>query len=182
MVRRNPAGHTDAGYPAAQARTAVERTLQDRDKAYVRAGDVPSELAVLAPIGGDANPRDLLALAVQSADPEVLMQIGSMLNLLSPKQARSVTKIESVAWQYVACQRGYDCSSLDYDSTLGYQPFGSSTAVNCGPSDGSCTPVPGLLMAKANYNWAPVQEQVDQINAALNSKQWDKLPGLSPGG
>ena len=34
---------------------------------------------------------------------------------------------------------------------------------------------------QVNDNWAPVQEVVNQINAALAAKQWDKLPGLGAG-
>jgi hypothetical protein len=36
-------------------------------------------------------------------------------------------------------------------------------------------------MGAAHYNWAPVQEIVNQINVALAAKQWDKLPGLTTG-
>jgi hypothetical protein len=160
---------TDAGYAPAQTQTARERLLQDQSKAFVRAGATPADpTAYLPPIGGDANPRELLAIAVQSADPEVLAEIGSLQHLLNPQEPRDAVHINSAAWMYVACQRGADCSV-----------FGPATLTNCGPNDGQCTPVPERFLAQVNYNWAPVQEKVNEINAALNAKRWDKL-GLTP--
>jgi hypothetical protein len=162
---------TDAGYAPAQAATAVQRLQQDQRKAFVKAGNVPNDTATLAPIGGDANPRELLVAAVQSADPEVLNEIGQMQGILNPRQPRDVTQLIRTAWMYVACQRGFDCSD-----------YGPGTVTNCGPGDGNCTPVPEQFIIRAKYNWAPVQEMVNQINAALNAKQWDHLPGLPTGG
>jgi hypothetical protein len=160
---------TDAGYAPAQTQTARERLLQDQSKAFIRAGATPADaVAYLPPIGGDADPRELLAMAVQSADPEVLAEIGSLQHLLNPQQPRDTVHINSAAWMYVACQRGADCSV-----------FGPASLTNCGPNDGQCTPVPERFLAQVNYNWAPVQEKVNEINAALNAKQWDKL-GLTP--
>jgi hypothetical protein len=173
---------TDAGYAPAQAQTAVQRLQQDMLKASVRAGNAGGGSAALAPIGGDANPRDLLVLAVQSADPDVLNNIGQMQSLLNPGQPRDTNQLMRTAWTYVACQRGFDCAYLQYEHIAAYQLFGPPTVVNCGPNDGPCTPVPGMLLAQAKYNWAPVQEKVNQINAALAAKQWDQLPGLATGG
>jgi hypothetical protein len=156
---------TEAGYAPAQTQTARERLLQDQLKAFVRAGATPADpAAYLPPIGGDANPRDLLTAAVQSADPEVLAEIGSLQHMLNPQQSREMVQISSAAWMYVACERGADCSV-----------YGPSTVTNCGPNDGTCVPVPQMFLSKVNYNWAPVQELVNQINAALNAKQWDQL-------
>src|SRR5208282_145773 len=111
------------------------------------------------------NPRELLAVAAQSADHEVLSAIGNLQYMLNPTQPKDVTNINTAAWMYAACQR--DCSG-----------FGPTTVVSCGPNDGNCVGVPEWLLRKVNYNWAPVQEKVNQINAVLNSKQWDQLPGL----
>jgi hypothetical protein len=163
---------TDAGYAPAQAATAQARFLQDDLKAVARAGGSPTdEMVSRPPIGGDADPRDLLAVAVQSADPDVLIEIGQLQQMLNPTQTRDAMQINRTAWMYVGCQRGADCSE-----------YGPGTVMNCGPNDGQCTPVPESFLSRVNYNWAPVQERVDEINAALNAKQWDKLPGLPTGG
>jgi hypothetical protein len=148
---------TDAGYALAQAITADERFLQDDLKAAVRAGGSPTyPTTYMPPIGGDATPRALLAVAVQSADPDVLIEIGELQNLLNPMQPRDVMQINRTAWMYVGCQRGADCSG-----------YGPATVTNCGPNDGQCTPVPERFLTQVNNNWAPVQEKVNQITAAL---------------
>jgi hypothetical protein len=160
---------TDAGYALARAITAGERFLQDDLKAAVRAGGSPTDPTVsLPPIGGDTTPRALLAAAVQSADPDVLIEIGQLQNLLNPTQPRDVMQVNRTAWMYVACQRGADCSG-----------YGPASVTNCGTNDDQCTPVPERFLAQVNYNWAPVLDKVNQINAALNAKQWDQL-GLGP--
>src|SRR5208282_5779118 len=163
---------TDAGYPLAQTTTASEGLLQDQLKAALRAGGSPTDPTTsLPPIGGDANPRELLAVAAQSADPEVLTAIGNLQYMLNPTQPKDITTLNRTAWMYAACQRGADCSV-----------YGAATATNCGPNDGNCMPVPNTFLRWVNNNWAPVQEKVNQINAVLNSKQWDQLPGLIAGG
>jgi hypothetical protein len=161
---------TDAGYAPAQAQTARERLSQDRLKAAARTGATPNDPTVsLPPIGGDVSPRDLLAAAVQSADPDVLAEIGNLQYLLNPQLPLDVIQINSAAWMYVACQRGADCSV-----------YGPATLTNCGPNDGHCIPVPDQFLTNVNYNWAPVQERVNQINAALDAKKWEEL-GLIAG-
>jgi hypothetical protein len=163
---------TDVGYAPAQAMTALARIEQEEMKAAIRAGGSPTDpKATMPPIGGDANPRDLLALAVQSADPDVLFAIGQLQHWLSPTQPLDVEQINRAAWMYAGCQRGADCSE-----------YGPATVTNCGPNDGNCTPVPEAFLRRVQYNWAPVQEKVNQINAALNAKQWDQLPGLTAAG
>ena len=163
---------TNAGYPMAQAQTASERFLQNSLKAAVRAGGSPTDPTVnLPPIGGDADPRDLLTAAVQSGDPDVLIEIANLQLRLNPTQPRDVITLNSIAWRYIACQRGADCSA-----------YGPETMTNCAPTDSQCAPVPERFLSTVNNDWAPVQERVNQINAALNAKQWDQLPGLTPGG
>jgi hypothetical protein len=162
---------TDAGYPRAQKTTASERLLQDSLKLALRAGASPIDPSVsLPPIGGDSAPRELLAVAAQSADPEVLFAIGNLQKALNPTQPRDAIAVNTAAWIYVACQRGFDCSTQD------------ATLANCGPSDRNCVTMPGWSLRQVNNNWAPVQEKINQINAALNAKQWDQLAGLIAGG
>jgi len=152
---------TDAGYPPAQAETARERLMQDQEKALMHAGAVPGDLATLPPIGGDADPRELLGLAAQSGDPAALIEVGFLQHTLNPTQPIAVTKIETLAWQYAGCQRLGDCSAY----------FGPGTIQTCPPNAGNCTPVPNAFLNQMGGNWAPVQERVDQINAALAAHQ-----------
>lgn len=163
---------TDAGYAPAQALTAHERLFQDQMKAFMGAGARPTDPAAYrAPIGGDIDPRELLVVAAQSADPEILAEIGGLQHMLNPDQPRDVTRINSVAWRYVGCQRAGDCSM-----------HGPTIPRTCGPNDGKCVGVPESLQREVDYNWAPVQEQVNQINKALDTKQWAHLPGLTTAG
>jgi hypothetical protein len=168
---------TDAGYAPAQAETARLRLWQDRLKAQILAAGgadpayIADPLTLRGPVGGDSTPRELLAAAAQSGDPAVFELIAREQFMLHPGQPSDVTQIESTAWTYAACQRGFDCSG-----------YGPASMINCGPNDQNCTPVPNAFLKRVNNDWAPVQERVNQINAALAAKQWDKLPGLAPGG
>jgi hypothetical protein len=159
---------TDAGYPAAQADTAFERLLQDSMKASVAPGVTPQGVVALPPIGGDADPRALLAEALPSGDPIVLADIGQLQHMLHPEESRQVAQMNRVAWLYVACERGNDCSGL-----------GPTSPINCAATDTHCMGVPALLLQMAHDNWAPVQDRVNELNAALDAKQWDKL-GFGP--
>jgi hypothetical protein len=163
---------TDAGYAPAQAQTACERLLQDDLKAAVQAGSTPTDVTLhLPPIGGDVTPHELLAMAAQSGDPEAIGMVGDMQAWLNPTQPQNVVNINRSAWLYAACQRLGDCSG-----------WGATTLINCGPNDGKCVPVPDPLLQAVDYNWAPVQEKIDQINAALGTKNWDQLSALVGGG
>jgi hypothetical protein len=99
-----------------------------------------------------------------------LNAIGQMQGILNPGQPREDSQLIRTAWMYVACQRGFDCSD-----------YGPGTVPSCGPYESNCTPIPEQFMMRAHNNWAPVQDRVNQINAALAAKQWDKLPGLTTG-
>ena len=155
---------TDAGYPAAQADTAAERLSQDRLKASLPNGGTAQDIAALPPIGGDADPRALLAAALPSGDPAVLADIGQLQHMLHPEEPRQVTRRDRIAWLYLACERGNDCSNL-----------GPTSPINCTATDTHCMGVPSMLMMMAQDNWAPIQERVNELSAALDAKQWDKL-------
>lgn len=155
---------TDAGYPAAQADTAFERLVQDSSKASVTPGMKAEGVAALPPIGGEADPRTLLTAALSSGDPVVLADIGQLQHMLHPGESRQVVQINRVAWLYVACERGNDCSGL-----------GPTSPINCTATDTHCLGVPTMLMQMAHDNWAPVQEQVNEIDAKLDAQQWTDL-------
>jgi hypothetical protein len=161
---------TDAGYPPAQATTANERLLQDHLKTFVKAGAVADGMTLMPPIGGDVNPRELLAAAVQSEDPDALATFGELQTMLHPTLSREVNNISNAAWAYIACQKGADCSF-----------YGDSIPMNCLPSNIACPGVPQGLLDMVNGNWAPVQDKVNELTAALKAKEWGQL-GLGTGG
>jgi hypothetical protein len=161
---------TDANYAPAQAQTANLRLLQDQLKLFEKSGAVPTGYGLLPPIGGDANPRDLLLSAVTSLDPDVIQQIGEMVPLLNPSVPPEASQMERAAWIYVACVRGADCSA-----------YGEPDMAYCAPREASCVGVPEVLLEMSDNNWAPVRQRADEINAKLNAHQWDEL-GLGPSG
>jgi hypothetical protein len=171
----------DQGYAPALAAGARERVRQDRSMATVRAGDGdPDDPRLkLPPIGGDATARELLLAAVKSGDGEVLSDIANTVYMLDPKLTHEQQMLLHSAWTYVYCQRGDGCKPSPVESTFDEPP---NVVMNCGPNDRHCTPIPRYLLMLANDNWAPVQEVVNQINAALAAKQWDQLPGLIAAG
>jgi hypothetical protein len=141
---------TQAGQPVAQAATATLRLDQDMMKGYVKAGAQPTELTTAPPIGGAADPRELLRAAVESRDPEVLVSIGQSQGLLNPSQSKTDQLVNQVAWRYVACQRGLGC-----------------------PANGAGSI--GELMEMARDNWPAVQQRAQEINSKLDAGQWDEL-------
>jgi len=161
---------TDAGYAPALAETAAQRLQQDEWKANERAGAAPGYTANVPPIGGDVSPRELLTLAAQSGDPDVLDRISDVQQMLNPTQSREANLVNALAWRYAGCQRMGGCP-------VGWGPV---TSTNCSPNTANCVPVPNTWLSWVNGNWAPVQERVDQINAALAAQQWDQL-GLGSG-
>jgi hypothetical protein len=171
----------DQGYAPALAAGARERVRQDRSMATVRAGggDPDDPRLKLPPIGGDATPHELLLAAVKSGDSEVLNDIANTVYMLDPKLTHEQQMLLHSAWTYVYCQRGDGCKASPIESTFDEPP---ATVMNCGPNDRYCTPIPRTLLMLADYNWEPVQEVVNQINAALDAKQREQLPGLTAGG
>jgi hypothetical protein len=155
---------TDNKYPQAQAQTAQLRLIQDQQMSAQKAGAVPTGPGLLPPIGGDVNPRDLLRSAVASLDPDVIRDVGQLAFLLNPNMSGEEKQIVRAAWIYVACQRGADCSL-----------FGQPSMSYCTPTDQNCPGVPEKLLELTNYNWDAIHQRANEINAALDAKQWDKL-------
>ena len=160
---------TDGGQPIAQATTASLRLLQDQQKLMTKAGQPPMGDASLPPIGGDTDPRDLIRMAVESKDPEVLSLISSLQSMLHPESSADQRNLDSLAWQYIACQRGLDCSY-----------YGDPVPLPCAASSANCATVPARLMSWSNNNWAPVQDRVQEISHELDAGQWDQALGLAP--
>jgi hypothetical protein len=171
---------TEAGYPLAQAKTADLRLIQEVLKAQWKAAgheeDIPvdnpgglgDELAQKAPIGGDADPRALLQAAAKSGEPSVFFEIASAIKFLNPGDSPENQDINWMAWSYIACEHGADCSS-----------FGEPVMVNCGPRDAHCVGVPATWLRLVNSDWTPIARRAQEIDAALANHQWDRLPGLT---
>jgi len=159
---------TDAGYPAAQAVTASERLNQNQLKALLPPWIPPDGVVAMPPIGGDADPRALLAEALPSGDPDVLEVIGQLQHTLHPEESREQALLDRTAWLYLACQRGRDCSEL-----------GPTSPINCTATETNCLGVPAVLLQMAHDNWARVQDRLNQLNAALEGEHWDQL-GFGP--
>jgi TPR repeat protein len=155
---------TEQGYPNAQVATAKLRIQQESLKAFERAGGVPTGYGLLPPIGGDAQPSDLLLAAVQSLDPQVIQEVGMMANTFGLNAPLDQRKVNIAAWIYVSCLRGADCSS-----------YGDPDKSYCSPSDSNCVGVPAKLLELNQYNWDPVKDRANEINAALDAKDWGKL-------
>jgi hypothetical protein len=156
---------TLAGQPIAQATTAERRLFQDFMKAAVSRGDLQGTQLTAAPsIGGAIDPRELLRSAVKSLDPQVLETIGQVQYLLDPSSPDS--NVEHLAWAYVACQRGLNCSPT------------SHWAQDC-PSNCNVSSAAGVMMGWSGTDWPAVQQRANEINAKLDAGQWNEL-GLGP--
>ena len=157
---------TQAGQPSAEATTAQLRLSQDLMKTYAKAGAQPTEYTTAVPVGGDAaDPHALMRAAVESRDPEVLWLIGGSESLLNPTESATDKTINRVAWWYVACQRGFDCSSES-----------DWIRLDCAPSFNDCR-AGGIaaLSAMARDAWPAAQERAQAISAKLDAGQWDEL-------
>ncbi len=150
---------TEAGQPAAQATTAALMLQQQLVRNFLKAGAAPTPDNTAPLIGNGADPVELIRAAVQSRDPEALMNIGWAQALLNPgKEANT----EYLAWTLVACERGLDCSAnADWVST------------HCSYCDAS-SPV-NLVRSKAGDTWPSVQQRAEELGTKLDAGQWDEL-------
>jgi hypothetical protein len=150
---------TEAGQPAAQATTAAEMLQQQLMRNFSRAGAAPTADSTAPLIGNGADPTELIRAAVQSRDPEALLNIGWAQALLNPgKEANT----EYLAWTLVACERGLDCSAnSDWVRT------------HCSYCDAS-SPV-NLVRSKAGNAWPSVQQRAQELGAKLDAGQWNEL-------
>ncbi len=160
---------TKAGQPIAQATTARLRMLQDQAKQLVNAGATSTQKTAQPPIAGALDPRQLLRDAVASKDPAVLYEIASVQALLHRTDSRAQNGINYVAWLYVACQRGLDCSSnADW------------VRLSCNPRISNCEGGTATLMNMAGDNWPAVEQRAQEINTLLDAGRWDEL-GIGAG-
>jgi len=157
---------TQSGQPLAQAVTARKMLDADAQNNAVPLVTNSKGLSITIPSGAPPNRRavDLLRAAVKSLDPNVFEIIGDEQTELHGSRLNET--VDRVAWIYVACQRGLDCSPT------------SRWALSC---EGKCdvsTPE-GILMYRSFGQWPAVQERARELNAKLDAGKWDEL-GLGP--
>jgi hypothetical protein len=163
---------SDSGEPLAQINTGNVKLWKAIDQAQVRAGADPTILKRernQAPMG-DGEPRQLMraALEAKSTDPEVLQMMGDVQPFLNPTVPKGQAREIRMAWWYLACQHGRDCSD----------EWGQNVALPCAPNAADCKTVPARMLQQVNNDWAPVAHRIEEIQTALNNQQWDQLPGL----
>src|SRR6185437_13805385 len=133
--------------PVAQATTASFQIMQDR----MKVAGIGSNWLAQAPIERDSDPQTLLREALQSGDPDALLQISTMTGLLIPGESHQQSAIDRWAWTVVACQRGASCSQCGSDCDTRH------------------------LMEAAGNDWGTVQVRAQEISDKLDSQQWDEL-------
>ena len=157
---------TQSGQPLAQAVTARKMLEADAQNNAVPLARNPNGLSISIPSGASPNRRavDLLRAAVKSLDPKVLEIIGEEQTELHGSRLNET--VDRVAWIFLACQRGLDCSAT------------SRWAMNCEPKCDVSTPE-RIMMYWSGDEWPAVQKRARELNAKLNAGQWDEL-GLGP--
>jgi hypothetical protein len=55
--------------------------------------------------------RAMVRTAARSGNPAVLFALGELSLLMRPDQPEPEQQVESMAWRYAACLRGFDCSA-----------------------------------------------------------------------
>lgn len=156
---------TAAGQPAAQGVTAQKFMLQKVMQGFAKAGAAPIPITSGPQIDLQTSPGELMRAAAQSLDPDALYAIG-WAQSYGNQATQEERKVNVLAWMYIACQRGLDCSP-NADWILRSCP----TCV---------AQTPDLMMeAISGSYWYSVQQRAQDINAKLEAGQWDDL-GLGP--
>jgi hypothetical protein len=107
----------------------------------------------------DTDPKEFMQAAVQSGDPEVLLNIGSAQSILNPSKEGNT---EYLAWMLVACERGLDCSANADWVNISCRSCDTSSPVN-------------LVRSRAGNAWPNVQQRAQDISAKLDAGLWSDL-------
>jgi hypothetical protein len=163
------AAATTAGQPLAQATTAMQIAMQEVVTPPARAHSGPAADSSGAPVKTDSlSYHQLLRLAVESRDPEVLFDIGDMQFMLNPNNPEH--DIDRYAWMLIACESGFDCTS-----NAGWVQNGCLPRIDCegmtGPTD--------YIRHLAGDEWQAVEQRSGEIRMKLDAGQWGDL-GLGP--
>lgn len=154
---------TAEGQPAAEATTAQKFVLQEIMQGFANAGAAPIPITSGPQIDKNTNPAELMRAAAQSLDPDALYAIGWALTYGDSSQESLVTRL---AWMYVACQRGLDCSN-NADWVLG----------DCSRCIADSPDI--LIQNMSGSYWFAVQRRAQDINSNLAAGRWDDL-GFGP--
>lgn len=158
---------TKAGVPMAEAETAQLLVAQEMLKRFSKPGSPPIENPLAGPISSDDDAKTLLRKATAQGDPNALFILGTLQAELNPGESATAATLDFAALKYLACTAGADCSHM-----------GERIPVNCNPSGNGCVYVPEEIMKSFNNDITPIIRRAEEINTALKSQQWDKVPGL----
>jgi hypothetical protein len=160
---------TAAGQPLAQATTALKLFTQQalqNIQATRLVGAAPNPDAPPT-IDSQQNPRQLLRMAVESRDPEVLFSIGEAQGYLKSANTEATDPtVNQFAWWLVACERGLDCSA-NAEWVKVACANDSRCASFTSPSD--------FVRTLSGDDWDNVEQLAQQISARLDTSQWDEL-------
>jgi hypothetical protein len=153
-----------AGQPVAEIRTAEKALLAiaTRGSTTIEEPNAPGETFTVS------DARSLVRTAVESNNPEVIFEMGSLLGLVKPRQqAQTNTLQETLTWEYAACLQGMDCSA-DADWYTGM----CLSDPNCRPDESG---IDYLQRNARQVNMLDLEERAKALNTTLNAKAWDEL-------
>jgi hypothetical protein len=157
------ASATKAGQPLAQSVTASKLLIQEMLQQFARAGAVPT--SIHDPSTVVADPRELLYKAVQSREPEVLLDIGEAYPMLHPNDPdRDVVRY---AWMLLACERGLNCTAGSELLNDRCYDWDSSCDSASSPED--------YVQSLAGNKWPEVQQRASEIGSELDQGEWGEL-------
>lgn len=107
--------------------------------------------------------RDLALKAVQSGDPQVLWEMSNFVNQGNGPRQNLLTS----SWQLLACERGFDCSAQ-----ADWVRSACTYDLNCSEGDTGVA----YLKRQLGENAPEGEALANQIGAAIDSKDWSKLP------
>lgn len=153
-----------AGQPVAEIRIAEKALLAiaTRGSTTIEKPNAPGEAFTVT------EARSLVRTAVESNNPEVIFEMGSLLGLVKPlQQAQTDTFQETLTWEYAACLRGMDCSAdADWHTSV------CLTDPNCRPDENG---IDFLQRNAREANMFDLEERAKALNATLQAKAWDEL-------
>jgi hypothetical protein len=136
----------ESGYPLAQVRRAAELALG--------VGGAPNH----------AQASESMRAAVRSGDPEVMLQIGSVMQVLAGGESER-ERIEWV-WEVAACHRGANCA-----------PTSEWVRAVCA-IDKKCQPYEtaiDVIRRRAGAQMPEIEEAARHLNARIDAREWDEL-------
>jgi hypothetical protein len=156
------------GQSAAQSTLAGKLLMQE----YLLAAAQPGAIKLFGgPFASNEPPDELLAAAVRSRDPIALWNVGELQHLLNPTLSDAENQNKMLAWQLVACRRGYDCG-----------PNAQWVVNACYLADMVCPGRTGeeLIQNQAGQRLAAVEQVAYDISDKLDAGDWQGLGFATP--